>query len=351
MRLCVDRSGARVFDRNINHLTVFANQSYESFAKNLQTEIEQETGVKFEGRIKNRGDRKTVRLRKGYQLDSNFLELWMRIKLRTRYRVKFSSEALIKEAAQAIHQMEPVTAPRILARRAQLQIRESGIQGEYRSERIFPASTALAEVPDLLGYIQTRTHLTRHTILRILRDSGRLGDALTNPQAFLDQVVYHILRRLEEFMVDGIKYQTASGEEYDMRLFESKELESYIDKMLAVEQPKKTITDYILYDSGVEKQFAVDCENDERVRFFIKLPNWFKIPTPIGDYNPDWALIFNNDKRLYFVAETKSTPADMLDTLRRAEQLKIQCGKAHFGEFSEVEYKVGQSLSEITRSG
>lgn len=351
LRLCVDHSGQRVFDRNINRLTVFANQSYESFAKSLQTEIEQETGVKFEGRIKDRAKREVVRLRKGYELDKNFLELWSRIKQKTRYRVSFSSDALVREAAEAIRQMEPVKAPRILARRAQLQIRESGVEGEYRSERVFTPSAALAEVPDLLGYIQARTHLTRHTILTILRESGRLGDALTNPQVFLDQVVYHILRKLEERMVDGIKYQTVSGEEYDMRLFESKEIESYIDKLLRVEQPEKTLTDYVLYDSGVEKQFALDCENDERVKFFIKLPNWFKIPTPIGEYNPDWALIFNNDKRLYFVAETKSTPPDMLDTLRRAEQLKIKCGKAHFNEFSGVKYKVGQSLSEITRSG
>ncbi len=351
LRLCVDHNGQRVFDRNINRLTVFANQSYESFAKSLQTEIEQETGVKFEGRIKNRAKRKAVRLRKGYELDKNFLELWNRIKHKTRYRVSFSSDALVREAAEAIRQMEPVTTPRILARRAQLQIRESGVEGEYRSERVFTPSTALAEMPDLLGYIQARTHLTRHTILTILRESGRLGDALTNPQAFLDQVVYHILRKLEERMVDGIKYQTVSGEEYDMRLFESKEIESYIDKLLKVAREEKTLTDHIVYDSSVEKQFALDCENDERVKFFIKLPNWFKIPTPIGEYNPDWALIFNNDKRLYFVAETKSTPPDMLDNLRRAEQLKIKCGKAHFNEFMGVEYKVGQSLSEITRSG
>lgn len=348
LRLCVNQNGQRVFDRNINRLTIFANQSYESFAKSLQNEIENETGVKFEGRIKNRAERKSVRLRKGYQLDPNFIELWERIKQKTRYQVNFKTDALIEEAATVIREMEAVTAPRILARRAQLHIGEGGIEGEYRGERVFTSDFTNIEVPDLLGYIQTRTHLTRRTILSIMQRSGRLADALVNPQIFLDQVVYHILRKLEELMVAGIKYQTITGVEYDMRLFESKELESYFDKMLQVQQPEKTLTDFVVYDSSVEKQFALDCENDERIRFFIKLPSWFNISTPIGQYNPDWALIFHEDKRLYFVAETKSTPADMLDSLRRAEQLKIRCGKAHFDEFNDVEYRVGQSLNEVT---
>ena len=86
--------------------------------------------------------------------------------------------------------------------------------------------------------------------------------------------------------------------------------------MYVVTEPDKTIMDHIIYDSGIEEQFARDCENDDQVEFFSKLPDWFKIQTPIGSYNPDWALIFKNDKKLYFVAETKSVPEGAGENLR-----------------------------------
>ena len=152
---------------------------------------------------------------------------------------------------------------------------------------------------------------------------------------------------LQNMMVDGIKYQTVAGAEYDMLLFEAKEIESYIDNMYVVTQPEKTIADHIIWDSGVEEQFARDCENDDQVEFFIKLPEWFMIPTPIGTYNPDWALIFKNDKRLYFVAETKSVSEGATDNLRRNELLKIKSGKAHFAEFEDVEYRQVKRLREL----
>ena len=97
----------------------------------------------------------------------------------------------------------------------------------------------------------------------------------------------------------------------------------------------------------MEEQFAKDCENDDQVEFFIKLPEWFVIQTPIGTYNPDWALIFKNDRRLYFVAETKSVPEGATENLRRGEQLRIKCGKAHFAEFEDVEYRQVQRLREL----
>ncbi len=117
--------------------------------------------------------------------------------------------------------------------------------------------------------------------------------------------------------------------------------------MYVVTSSDKTIADHIIYDSGVEEQFSRDCENDAQVEFFIKLPDWFVIQTPIGTYNPDWALIFKNDKRLYFVAETKSFPEGSTENLRRNELLMIDCGIAHFAEFEDVEYKQVKKLSEL----
>ena len=112
----------------------------------------------------------------------------------------------------------------------------------------------------------------------------------------------------------------------------------------------KTIyEEFVPLDSGVESKFAKDCESSEQIKFYFKLPNWFKIPTPIGYYNPDWALVFEDDKKIYFVAETKDTgtPKVDLSKLSGDEQLKIKCGKAHFKEFDELEYKIVNKVSQL----
>lgn len=110
-----------------------------------------------------------------------------------------------------------------------------------------------------------------------------------------------------------------------------------------------TIMEYDLNDSGVESQFAKDCETSDQIKFYFKLPNWFKIPTPIGNYNPDWAVVFEDDKKIYFVAETKDTGGDKVDIskLKPSEQLKIKCGKAHFKEFEKMEYKVVNKVGQL----
>ena len=122
-----------------------------------------------------------------------------------------------------------------------------------------------------------------------------------------------------------------------MKLFEDNDQEIYIDQFThAVNAPDKTIYEnYIPLDSNVENQFAEDCETSENVEFYFKLPFWFKIDTPIGNYNPDWAIVFKGEKKIYFVAETKSDGQE----LRGSEKMKIKCGKAHFKEFEEVRFK------------
>ena len=184
-------------------------------------------------------------------------------------------------------------------------------------------------------------------IISILKQSTLLHEALVNPQLFLDQAAHHISVILQNMMVDGIKYRAVAGEEFDMLLFESKEIESYIENMYVVTQPGKTIADHIIYESDGEQQFAQDCENSDQIDFFIKLPDWFVIRTPIGTYNPDWALIFKDEKRLYFVAETKSVPETATENLRRSELLKIECGKAHFAQFADIEYRQVQRLRDL----
>jgi len=349
LRLAVDNQGCRVVDRSINRLTVVANESYDDFAKQLQKEIEEETGEKFEGRIKKKADKVPVRLKKGYETDERFKALWERIHQKTTYRVEFATPELIKDVSKRIRQMPVISAPRIISQRTEVVMDNKGVRGETKSTKAYDVENIAISVPDIIGYIQKETELTRTTIVRILEESGRLSDCLKNPQMFLDGAVREIKTALHAIMVDGVKYQKIAGEFYEMRLFESKEIEEYVDNLYKVKNVDKSLYDHIEIDSlsSVEREFAKACDNTEEVEFFLKLPRWFIIRTPIGEYRPDWALMLKKDKRLYFVAETKSS---LNESERRvSENQKIQCGTKHFGQFADVEFSVTRSLEEIQK--
>lgn len=289
LRLAVNSDGDRVFDKTVNRLTVVANESYEDFAKQLQNEIEQETGERFEGRIKKKDDKVQVRLKKGYETDRAFLELWERIRQKTTYRVHYLTEEWIREAARRVNGMEATIAPRIVTQRTQVVMDKEGISGATLQTRAQDIELMKVNVLDVLGYVQSKTELTRSTIVGILERSSRLSDCLKNPQMFLDNLVHEIKTVLSEMMVQGVKYLKLAGERYEIGLFEDGEVEAYIDNLYAVRKQAKTLYNYIEIDalSGPEKKFAKDCEDSEDVEFFIKHPRRFAIKTPIGEYRPD----------------------------------------------------------------
>ena len=345
LRLSVNQNGERIFDRNINKLTVVANERYEDFAKALQKEIQEDCGVDFTGRIKNRGDRQKINLRKGFEADPKFLEIWEKIKYHTRYSVEYKTDELITLSAKAVKNMPEIRKPTIKSTKKRVLMNQEGIEGELVSDSIKDDYESMFEIPDMLAYIQSKTELTRHTILQILKSSGRLNELMLNPQLFMDNAVTAIKSALYDLMVDGIKYEKIGDKVYEMTLFEDDKLEIYIDQFtFAVNNRDKTIYEnYIPLDSSVENQFARDCESSENIEFFFKLPFWFKINTPIGTYNPDWAIVFKGEKKIYFVAETKSAGQE----LRGSEKLKIKCGAEHFKKFEDVIYKRVASVSEL----
>ena len=184
------------------------------------------------------------------------------------------------------------------------------------------------EIPDLLTELQNRTQLTRKSVQRILLDSERLDDFTNNPQKFIETASEAINLRKRLALVDGIKYQRLGNEHYyAQELFEREELTGYLRNMLA---STKSVYDYVIYDSAVEAEFADALEKNSAVKVYAKLPGWFQAPTPLGPYNPDWAVLVEDEdgERLYFVAETKGSA--FLDDLGGAERAKVECGKAHF---------------------
>jgi type III restriction enzyme len=182
-------------------------------------------------------------------------------------------------------------------------------------------------LPDILAYLQEQTELTRSTLARILCKSGRVSEFFANPQRFMDTIAAILKHELHQLLVDGIKYERieAGGEaEWEMTRFESEELVDYLNA-LAV---KKSIYDFVVFDSDIERRFAEQLDAREDIRLFVKLPSWFKIETPVGTYNPDWAIVKEDRTVLYLVRETKGTH-DFLK-LRTAEAEKVRCGERHF---------------------
>ncbi|MFA4829077.1 MAG: DEAD/DEAH box helicase family protein, partial [Thermodesulfovibrionales bacterium] len=189
LRLSVNQNGERIFDRNINKLTVVANERYEDFAKALQKEIQEDCGVDFSGRVKNRGDRQKVNFRKGFEADPKFLQIWEKIKFHTRYSVDYKTDELIAMSAKAVKNMPETKKSSIKSTKKKVLITQKGVDGILVSDSIDDDYGIRFEIPDMLAYIQAKTELTRSTILEILKKAGRLGEVFLNPQLFMDNAV------------------------------------------------------------------------------------------------------------------------------------------------------------------
>ena len=350
LRLAVNQDGVRIYDKNINRLTVVANEAYNDFAKALQSELKEDCGIYFGNRIKPKRDRIAVTYRKGFEADPMFLAIWEKLKTKTTYRVRYDTEELIRNAGQAIKNLPKIEKPSVHSIKNEVVITSSGIASQYKGDRISTGQSDYV-IPDMLGYIQRHTELTRNTIMRIIAESGRINDLAVNPQLFMDLAIASIKRELHKMMIDGIEYRRLGDCTYEMRLFE--DWETYKDEVtFEVSKRDKTIYDnFIPLDSAVENRFAQDCESSDQVKFYFKLPCWFKIPTPIGNYNPDWAVVFEDDNRIYFVAETKDTGTPTVDMskLRADEQVKIKCGAAHFRLFPDLDYQVVNSVRSLKK--
>lgn len=358
LRLCVNQNGERVYDEQVNILTVIPNESYEQFASSLQQEYIDDCGVKFEKtHIKNAENERTVTYRFDAFTDPLFLQIWERIRQKTKYRVAFDSDELIKLASQALNKMPAIAKPRIEIKKARLiQNSETGVQTKevYSEYQYLDKKIA---IPDILKALQNKTGLTRQTLVEILRQSGRIDEIKNNPQRFIEIVAELINNELYDLMKNGIYYQKLD-EIYEQNLFETYQI--YTNQYtFDVNKMDKTIYNGVLdLDSITEHQFAIDCENyDEQVDFYFKLPKKFKIPTPIGNYNPDWAVVINkNGEQVYFIAETKNTgdksiqDGVVVDKLKWEERFKIACAKRFFEINDEVGYQVVQKINELTEN-
>lgn len=256
----------------------------------------------------------------------DFKALWDRISRKTTYRLKFDDIDLITTCAKGVQEMPPPGEARVTFELANVLVGREGVSA-VRTSTSIPrrlVSTRLP-VPDLLGELQNRTDLPRKVLAQILVESGRLDEASINPAAFVDACATIIEAGKRLVMVDGIQYQELEDSWYAQELFTPEE-DVNEERMVAV---SKAPVDHIIFDSEtIEKRLALDLEDSKAIRVFAKLPKKFRITTPLGTYNPDWAIVRETEggQQVYLVSETKGD----LSNLRDAERAQIRCGKAHF---------------------
>ena len=283
--------------------------------------------------IKNADERVVVKTRQAVLESAEFQALWDRIKHKTTYRVHFDNEKLVTDCAKAISGGPPVAKARVSIRKADLSIGKGGVEAKERDQNsgtIVTIEEGDIALPDVLTDLQDRTQLTRKSLVRILTECGRLNDFKRNPQAFIEIAGEVINRTKRLALVYGIKYQRIGDDQYyAQELFQQEELVGYLKNIL--KDTTKSVYEHVVYDSGgVERTFAEQLEKNQAVKVYAKLPTWFKVPTPLGTYNPDWAVLVEVDweERLYFVVETKGSL--FTDDFRDGEAAKIACGEAHF---------------------
>jgi type III restriction enzyme len=329
----------------------FHLQLPEEFLSLEHTIIDKLNSFLFAGRVVNSRSRERITYNKRVELNPDFQVLWEKIKHKTKYRIEFSTEELIEAAVGKIKEMAEIKPVSIISSTHHAKLTEAGFQEErqIQSSRASYVNSH-SVLPDILTWLQQSTELTRGTLLEILKQCGRLSEFKLNPQAFMTAAAKQIHAALNELLVKGIRYEKLENQHYEMALFDQPELEAYLDRLYQVqyaqaEDTTRTPYNYIEWESSLERSVAQRLDEAENVRFFCKLPRWFKVSTPVGDYNPDWAVVLDGDQKVYLIRETKTTHDG--DKRRLEENLKIKCGKAHFDALDGVEYRVATSMDEV----
>lgn len=366
IRLPVDQNGDRVRDEAVNVLTVVASESYERFVSELQSEIEDAYGIEgVPPKPANARKRTTIKLRKNYLLKPEFKQLWDKIKHKTQYAVKVDTAKLLADVVPELDKAI-IRKPRVTVTKAEMRaaakedlfeaIVQSGARTAIDLTGRYPLPNLVEIMEGLMENTSPPMRLSRRTLLDVFRRAANRQAALDNPHEFATVAVGIVKAKLADQLVDGIKYERID-EFYDQTLFKSEIENVWADYLVPSEASAGVggthLYDGVPFDSEVEKSFSEALEKRKDVKLYIKLPRWFTVTTPIGDYNPDWAIVMENPEGgadlLYLVRETKDTLA--LDKLRPDEKRKILCGRGHFRGALGVDYQLVTEAGQLHDRG
>lgn len=288
---------------------------------------------------------------------AEFKALWEKISPRTTYMLTFDTDDFVNEVIYRLKVMEPIVAPRVTIRIGDAKIDHKGIGGNVVRGEDIEIDMRMRACQDVLAYLQAETDLTRASLMKILIGSKRLKDFFVNPQVFLDRVAEAIQSEMGKLIVaqggltkgiKGIKYSKIlmGGEALRWESSEfSIEDQVDVDSSVAVQ---KSIYERVVFDSTIEKNFALAIDKRPEVLLFVKLPWWYKIDTPVGKYNPDWAIALKDGDVVYVVRETKGT-TDLDKLPYEMEKTKVLSGAAHFLELG-VSYRVLKLAADLRAS-
>ena len=294
-----------------------------------------------------------------------FQALWKAINHKYAYQVDFDSDELIRKAIKHIDEKLFVSELQYTATIGsqkseinQYEIERGASFGSVKSSTKTLRHTEVSQIKyDLIGKIAKGTVLTRKTVATILKGirEDKLYMYKNNPEEFIKKVIRLINEEKATIIVEHVSYNTIAGE-YDSNIFTAEKNTQSFDKAYKAE---KAIQDYVFTDGtadkSIERRFAEDLDSANEVCVYAKLPKGFHIPTPVGNYSPDWAIAFNEGtvKHIFFVAETKGTMESL--NLRPIEQAKISCAKKLFNEMSTSKVKYHdvdsyQSLLDVMKT-
>lgn len=344
LRISVNQSGKRIYDPQsddiedeINLLTIIPNESYETFALQYQKQVEDELGDKTDGarltkNNKGHPETKTLTRNDTFYKNKSFQDFWQKISQMTDYTVKFDEAEIIKQGSEQLNAMTiaDYQAEVTLTRITELQ--EQGLQAEHQGSETQNLNAHFSAM-DLIEVISEQTSLSYRVVLKIVNGLNNLDQLIKNPPNYLQQAS-NLLKRIElDEMYRATQYKL-TGESLDIALKEK------FETALPTEPtPKQGLYDFVICDtdSNPEHNFAQNADSDPQILCFLKLPDEYKISTPIGTYNPDFGVILqsnglkqNNTQDFWFVIESKSTN-DLNDgTLREKEYARIKYAIKHF---------------------
>lgn len=285
-----------------------------------------------------------------------FQELWNRINRKSVYTVQFNSDELIRKCIRALETKLQVPAVRYMIAHGELskiqskeQLR-SGEAFETRETKMeFTHSETTYHIKyDLIGKLMDETRLTRKTIVAILAGVKEATFLLfrMNPEEFIMRAAKLINEQKASTVIESITYDVLN-DTFEADIFMKNTLSGQFGQNAI--PAEKHIYDYVVTDSKIERAFAKELDVSNEVRVYAKLPRGFFIPTPVGKYNPDWAIVFKEGgvKHIYFIAETKGTMDSM--ELREVEKAKIECARKHFAKLNtgQLKYDVVNNYEKL----
>ncbi len=348
LRLPVDVDGNRVYDPSINVLTVVANESYQEYVGQLQTEFT-EAGYKTVPETTDaRQNKVAVNTTKHLDTD-DFKKLWEKICKRTKYNLDVDSSKLIKTAVERIDERDitnlVVTVDKVNVYFDNAEKMQTSFSGQSAGSQL-KQDIRIQNVVERIGQ---ETGVTKKTILDILFKVDNLHLIFENPEEYIRSVIVIINSSLNDLLMnEGLKY-LPTGESWEIKLL-FKDFEALPNK--SIESEKSAFT-RVVFDSEGEREFAEHLEHSGNVKVYTKLPRGFIIDTPLGQYIPDWAIVWKTleGDKLYLIRETKFGYSNLIDELPLVEQQKILCARKHFDSIGFNNYEVSEKpdLSDLVK--